>query len=313
MIRKYLAKLFCLIMVLIIVTAFLPAINIRGAGGTTSIKITKYDANGVTVIQQQTVTYQWMRDNLPVSGDGTTHYYHQGPVFKDDPNAATQEMLRWNPEEDNNVQDKDMGALKGTNLQVLCDLVGGMEEGDTLKIKAADGLSRQFAYKNVYQYSSREGPMVLAWSKDGTYPDSGYSEGMRLVWFADTSINPWGLHVFGNNDWRLAAASQCWYYYQSGTEKYPTTTGLSIQKVSELSIYSNSSQSTGGQNSTVQITAPFWDLNFDHTCNTADLVTIGTQWGKTGSPGWIKQDVNKDGSIDIGDVIMVGRHWNETW
>ena len=82
--------------------------------------------------------------------------------------------------------------------------------------------------------------MVVCWYKDGMYPDSGYTEGMRLVWFADDSVNPDGLHVFGNYDWKLAAADPGdWYYYYGNNGKYPTTTGLSVQKISELKIYSN--------------------------------------------------------------------------
>jgi hypothetical protein len=292
----------CFLVTLIAVTALLLLVT-PVAASTVSLKITKYYSDGVTVMQQKIVTYTWMRDNLPVLGDGTTHYYHQGPVFVDNSNADTQAELRWNPREDTNVKDKDMGALKGTNLKDLCDLVGGMQERDELKVKAEDGLAKRFAYKNIYNYSSREGPMVLAWSKDGLYPDSGYSEGMRLVWFADNTINPFGLHVFGNNDWRLAAASQYYYFYQSGTEKYPTTTGLSVQKVSELSIYSSIASSR----------TPFWDLNKDHICDIGDLILIENQWLQRGKEGWISEDMNEDGLIDILDLVILGLHWRETW
>ncbi len=78
---------------------------------TTSVNIIKYAADGTTVLAQTSRTYQQMRDGMTVLGDGTTHYYHQGPVFADDPDPATQEALRWNPAEDTNVQDKDMGAV----------------------------------------------------------------------------------------------------------------------------------------------------------------------------------------------------------
>ncbi|HAU31562.1 MAG TPA: hypothetical protein DCW46_04720 [Desulfotomaculum sp.] len=56
-------------------------------------------------------------------GDGTTHYYHQGPVFIDDADEETEQALRWNQEENTNVREKDMGALKGANLKDLCDLI----------------------------------------------------------------------------------------------------------------------------------------------------------------------------------------------
>jgi len=208
------------------------------SAATTQIRIVKYAMDGFTILAERTVDYHWMEQNLRVYGDGITHYFHQGPVFIDDPDPARQEALRWNPEEDTNVQEKDMGAVRGTNLKDLCDLVGGMEPGDTVKIRASDGWYKIFSYKNVYEYSSREGPIVICWNKDGRYPDTGYTEGMRMVWFADTSINPWGIHAFGVWDWHEAADEEYWYYYQQGDEKYPTTTGLSGMYISEILIYS---------------------------------------------------------------------------
>jgi hypothetical protein len=287
---------------------FLAGTVISGANGTTSVKITKLASDGTTILNQRTVTYQWMQSNLPVSGDGITHYYLQGPVFVDNQNADTQDLLRWNQDEDQNIQEKDMGALKGTNLSSLCDLVGGMSAGDVLRVKSRDGWNRSFAYKNVYQYSSREGPMVLTWYQDGTYPDTGYTEGMRVVWFADISINPWGIHALGNWDWHEAADSQYWYYYQQSGQKYPTTTGLSGQIVSDIII--NSNISAGNPAST---TAPFWDINGDHICDIGDLVVLGQRWGQTGTPGWITQDFNNDGVINVGDIVKMGTFWGQSW
>jgi PKD repeat protein len=209
---------------------------------TTELTVTKLAADGLTVIDKQTVSYQWMRDNLPVLGDGTTHYYLQGPVFVDDLTNETHEQeLRWNQDEDTNCYpDKDFGAVRGTNIAALCDLVGGMSPGEEVKVQSSDGWNRKFAYTNIYAPPARTGPMIIAWEKDGLYPsDTGYFDGMRLVWLADTSVNPFGEHVFGNYDWHESAAPQYWYYYTSGTENYPTTTGLSAQIVSDLIIYSN--------------------------------------------------------------------------
>lgn len=223
----------------------------EASAATTSLTITKYASDKTTVLDQRTVTYQELRDGqlsdgtpIPIMGDGSTRYYHQGPVFIDDPDPETQELLRWNEAEDRNWDTKDMGAVKGTNVKDLCELVGGMAEGDTLQIKASDGFKKEYAYKNVYQYSDREGPMVVCWYKDGKYPDSGYTDGMRLVWFAEATYKegptdvkglPSGYYyVFGNWDWRLAAESKYWHYYN----EYPTTTGLSVQNVNALVIYS---------------------------------------------------------------------------
>ena len=34
-------------------------------------------------------------------------------------------------------------------------------------------------------------------------------------------------------------------------------------------------------------------------------------WGESGDPGWIREDVNDDGIINMLDVIMIGNHWGE--
>ena len=54
------------------------------AGATAELHIAKVAADGSTVIAERTVSYEWMEENLPVYGDGATHYYHQGPVFEGD-------------------------------------------------------------------------------------------------------------------------------------------------------------------------------------------------------------------------------------
>jgi hypothetical protein len=210
------------------------------SAATTQVHIAKYADDNVTVINETTVSYQWMETNLPVMGDGTTRYYHQGPVFVDDADPAREEQLRWNTAEDTNVKDKDMGAVKGTSLKDLCDLAGGMVPGDVVKIKAEDGFTKTFAYENVYAPSSRQGPMVIAWYHDTEGYVPQYRTGMRLIFFADNSTNPWGIHAFGNYDWHESAAPEYWYYYYQGDEKYPTTTGLSVQSISDILIYSRS-------------------------------------------------------------------------
>jgi hypothetical protein len=266
---------------IIIVACAVPAM-----AATTQIHIVKYAGDGATILSEKTITYQEMENSLPVLGDGLTHYYNQGPVFIDDPDPVSQERLRWNPKEDTNAYpEKDLGAVKGTDLKDLCNLVGGMSSGDTVKIKASDGFTREFAYKNVYTPPPRQGPMVITWYKDGQYPDSGYSDGMKLVFFADTSVNPWGAHVFGNFDWYESSDQQYWYFYQNGDQKYPTTTGLSAKYVSDILIYSSlpvsgSSGGNWGWSSSVPLTAgaaPSGDaLRFGYMGSKLTTYTSGT-------------------------------------
>jgi hypothetical protein len=43
------------------------------------------------------------------------------------------------------------------------------------------------------------------------------------------------------------------------------------------------------------------------------VVKIGLKWGLTGTPGWIPEDLNTDGVINIGDIVVLGLHWGQTW
>jgi len=201
------------------------------AGGvsaaTTEITIEKYNAEGV-LINSTTVDYLWMESNLPVVGDGYTHYYLQGPVFEGDV---------WDPTESVNVETKDMGALKGTAVKDLCELVGGASEGDNITFIAADGLKKTFPQKYIYNPEPAMGAVFLSWysEEEGYVPE--YYTGMRLMFTGDTSLNPWGYHIFGVADEKSTMDEQDWYFYSG---KYPTTTGLSVQNVETISIVSAS-------------------------------------------------------------------------
>ena len=234
----------CISIVLLVLT-------ISAQAATTEVTVTKLANDGATVLDEITVNYTWMEENLPVWGDGVTHYYHQGPIFCGDdmpPGATLPDDVpacRWNPAEDTNcMPEKDYGTTKGTNVRDLCDLVGGMADGDTVEIKAIDGFFKKFPYENVYEPEPRQGPIVVTWhTKDATesgsesgYVSDGYSNGMRLVFFADTSTNPWGAHVFGINDMRTCIPEEYWHYYQY--PDYPTTTGYTIKCVNRIYIHS---------------------------------------------------------------------------
>ncbi|MDH7510064.1 MAG: argininosuccinate synthase [Methanolinea sp.] len=223
---------------------------------TTSLHIVELAMDGKTTLSSKDVDVAWMETNLPVYGDGVTHYYHQGPVFIDNPDPAKEESLRWNSLEDTNVKEKDMGAVKGTAVKDLVDLVGGMEPGDTVTLRARDGFTKTFAYRNIYQPTDRQGPMVITWYREGEGYVPNFTTGMRLVFFADTSSNPWGIHAFGNWDWHESADPQYFYYYVQGGERYPTTTGLSVQQVSEIIIHKNSASPTTGQPTPTTIPLP---------------------------------------------------------
>ncbi|MBP1928165.1 PKD repeat protein [Methanolinea mesophila] len=223
----------CVIAILCIFAAFLVAVPPMAAAGTTNVTILKYASDGMTVLNQTTVDFQWMQTNLPVYGDGYTHYYHQGPVMND--TIAD----KWNPSENDPViLTKDMGAVKGTDVKDLCNLAGGMSPGDyNVTLKAPDGFKKAFAYSSVYTPTARAGKIVLTWYKAGEgYVNGNYNAGMRNVMFSDTTTNPWHVNVFGLWDMHESYPEEFWYFYQPGL---PSTTGLSVQNINQVLIFSD--------------------------------------------------------------------------
>ena len=199
---------------------------------TTSVRVVKYAADKKTVAEEKVVDYRWMEKNLPVYGDGKTHYYHQGPVFEED---------KWDPDRTKNLKDK--GAVKGTGVKDLCDLVGGMSSADEVLICSSDGYYVKLGYPNIYTPLERQGPVVLCWY-NGNEAGAGelqgggyvpeYFTGMRLVLMSGVS-NPEGKYVFGNCDMRLCLKDEkYWHLYK---EQYPSTNGLSAKWVNEVRIY----------------------------------------------------------------------------
>lgn len=206
------------------------------AAPTTSVRVAKIATDGMSVLNATTIEIPWMESHLPVHGDGKTHYYHQGPVFVDDKEG------QWDINETTNF--KDRGALKGTAIRDLCELVGGMMPGDTVVISAADGYRVDFPYESIYKPPVRQGPLVLCWyngeetavgERQGVGYPPAYYTGMRLVFFADTSTNPKGEHVFGNNDMRQVMPKEKIYLFDN---LYPSTSGYTVKWVNEIVIYS---------------------------------------------------------------------------
>jgi hypothetical protein len=220
---------------------FMPVFPVIAAGATTSVTITKLANDNTTVLDQVTVTVAEMMagsPELPIYGDGVTHYYFQGPSFD--------EENKWDQTETVNVDSRDYGACKGTDVKDLCEMLlsGGASPGDEIKIKAADNFSKMFAYEDVYTPEPAQGKLIVTWytanAADGTsgsVTDGSYSTGMRLIFFAET-LNPDGKHVFGTWDMHETLAEKYWHYYYDGIF-WPSSSGLSVQMVSDIIIYSS--------------------------------------------------------------------------
>ena len=196
----------------------------------TSLTITKYAADGTTVLSTTTVTYAWLEANLAVQGDGTTHYYTQGPTF--DPANL------WDPNESSPGDSlKDKGALKGTDLQDICDLVGGAVHGDTVQVKAADGYNDVFDAENIYSSVARQGKIVICWWHDGLYTGS-WTDGMLLAFFTTVGRTSDGKLIFGHQDMHDCLPESNWHWYYDGATQYPSTNGMYLKWVSQVNIYS---------------------------------------------------------------------------
>ena len=228
---------------LIGVILFFMLVNGVSAAPTTTIHVVKYAADGTTALNETTVDYHWMEANLPVQGDGKTHYFHQGPVFVDDKEG------QWDEHETTNF--KDMGAVKGTGVRALCDLLGGMIPGDEVMVKSSDGYHVEFPYVNIYKPDPRQGEITICWfngeessvgERQGTGYPSDYHVGMRLVFFADNSTNREEKHVFGNQDMREVMPAETIHLFDN---LYPSTSGYTVKWVDEIRIYPGGYKGSG--------------------------------------------------------------------
>jgi len=61
--------------------------------------------------------------------------------------------------------------------------------------------------------------------------------------------------------------------------------------------------------SVVVVEVEDWDVTCDDQVNVLDMIRVGQQWGETGEPHWIREDVNSEGDITVLDMIVIGLHW----
>jgi len=53
-----------------------------------------------------------------------------------------------------------------------------------------------------------------------------------------------------------------------------------------------------------------WDLNQDGETNVLDLILVGQHMQESGEPGWIPEDINRDGSVNSLDTEMILLNFN---
>lgn len=186
-----------------------------------SVTLFRRENDGGRILNATTVSCPWMEENLPIHGDTEFPYRFQGPTFD------TGDL--WNPQEDKNLA-KVEEVVQGTALRDLCDLVGGMQEGDELRMTATDGYVVELMYENIYSPKPAQGPAILAWwtGKQGYAPI--YTGGPALFFLADD-------HTFGNQDMKECCDEGYWRFYWSQGTEYPSAAGLAVRNVDILEIY----------------------------------------------------------------------------
>ena len=58
---------------------------------------------------------------------------------------------------------------------------------------------------------------------------------------------------------------------------------------------------------------PNWDINEDGTCSINDLIEVANSYLDIGPKGWIREDVDNNGIIELADLVTVSNHHGETW
>jgi hypothetical protein len=89
------------------------------------------------------------------------------------------------------------------------------------------------------------------------------------------------------------------YYYWSNTS------------FSQVGTYSYSIMTVDKNNNTVTSSAILFsmphnhDINMDGKQNRLDLNTVKKHYGETGQPGWIREDVDNNGIIQVFDLVTM--------
>jgi len=143
------------------------------------------------------------------AGDGAVHYYAQGPTFD-----STSFNTVWNPTEDVNVDSRDYGRPREQTSRIYANWLAELPEVVRSRSRLRTTSTSGSTMRMCKHPEPRQGKLVVCWYNEdfGGYVPT-YDTGMRLVFFAATSTNPNGWHVFGNYDMHETLPESRWHYY----------------------------------------------------------------------------------------------------
>ena len=111
-----------------------------------------------------------------------------------------------------------------------------------------------------------------------------------------------------NNTWNnvsMITRTKGKYYYR-------TTTAFSTVGNYSYSIWAKDTSNNAVSSSKRLFSMPSnWDINLDGKGSILDIVMVSNQYGLTGNPGWIREDVDNNGVINILDFNLVSNHYGE--
>jgi hypothetical protein len=90
------------------------------------------------------------------------------------------------------------------------------------------------------------------------------------------------------------------------------TTTPPSQTTTLLPSQTTTPSTTPSVNSNIQ-PAPECDVNGDEKVDQGDIAAINLRLGQTGAPGWVPEDVNKDGTVSLLDIVVTGLHQGESF
>jgi hypothetical protein len=215
-----------LILIARMVLAAVPVIPVvADSSGTTTLTITSYAVDGTTILRQKTLSLTELKA-LPVLNDEGIQYYHQGPTF----DAAD----LWDTTETVNL--KDMGTPQGTSLLYRCGLVGGAPAGSVIQVKASDNFNKQYAADDLSAcptpelHQSLPGIMKLL---EAMFPRM-IPGCVSFSWMKIPTLMV--STFFGHWDMHENMQEAYWHYYDG---EWPSSSGLSVQNVDRINIYTD--------------------------------------------------------------------------
>ncbi len=111
---------------------------------------------------------------------------------------------------------RGVGDYVGVTVSELVELVGGLNENQSLRITSSDGFEQMFSYSNVYpnvSWYQYQGDMILAYQYNGTMVPA-WEDGMRIVMMPTDG-------VYSDDDCALTSApGQGWNVYPSAGARW---------------------------------------------------------------------------------------------